>query len=204
MTKLVIFGSTGVTGLCATHHAVKKGYNVRAFCRDPTKLPEHLRSNVEVVVGNVLNYDDVHKAVKDINAVVVTLGTRNDLKPTTDMSVGLKNIIKAMKECNVDVISVCLSAFLFYDPTSDKVPAIFRDINADHQRMFGALKESGLKYIAVFPPHIADQPESTYEVAHDKYLGRVVSKHDLGRFLVESLSEPEHYGQVCGIISKQI
>lgn len=81
------------------------------------------------------------------------LGTRNDLSPTTDMSEGLKNIMKAMKECNVNVISVCLSAFLFWD--DDKVPPRFNDLNADHKRMFDAVKDSGLKYIACLPPHIA-------------------------------------------------
>lgn len=57
-----------------------------------------------------------------------------------------------MKKNNVEKISVCLSAFLFYEP--GKVPAIFQDLNADHQRMFDAIKESGLKWIAVLPPHI--------------------------------------------------
>lgn len=68
------------------------------------------------------------------------------------MSDGMKNIIQAMKKNNVEVVSVCLSAFLFYQP--EKVPAVFRDINSDHQRMFDAIKISELKWIAVNPPHI--------------------------------------------------
>lgn len=35
------------------------------------------------------------------------------------------------------------------------MPNIFKDLNADHQRMFDLLKESQLKWIAVLPPHIA-------------------------------------------------
>lgn len=77
----------------------------------------------------------------------------NLTEPTTELSNGLKNIIKAMKSNNVEVISVCLSAFLFYEPA--KVPPRFQDLNADHQRMFDSIKESGLKWIAVLPPHIA-------------------------------------------------
>ncbi|VEN42931.1 unnamed protein product [Callosobruchus maculatus] len=133
MEKVVIFGSTGNTGVCAVEAAVKKGLNVRAFLRDPAKLPDHLRNSVEVVQGNVLNYKDVLNAIKNVTAVVVVLGTRNDLKATTDMSEGLKNIIQAMKELNVEILSVCLSAFLFRKP--EDVPAIFKDINADHQRI---------------------------------------------------------------------
>lgn len=90
------------------------------------------------------------------------------------------------------------SAFLFYDP--EKVPAMFKDLNADHQRMFDYLKEQGtLKWIAVLPPHIADTPSSPYTVTHDVSPGRVISKRDLGAFLVESLNNAEHYQQVCGL-----
>lgn len=121
--------------------------------RDPNKLPDDLRNSVEVVKGDVLNYNDVLNAIKNVTAVVVVLGTRNDLKPTTDLSVGTENIIKAMKELGVEIISVCLSAFLFYE--SEKVPPMFKDLNADHQRMYNLIKASGLKYIAICPPHIA-------------------------------------------------
>lgn len=126
---------------------------MRAFVRDPAKLPDHLRNAVEVVKGDVLNYTDVLNAVKNTTAVVVVLGTRNDLSPTTVLSQGMNNIIKAMKEENVEIVSVCLSAFLFYEP--EKVPPMFKELNSDHQRQFDAIKASGLKYIAVLPPHIA-------------------------------------------------
>lgn len=112
-----------------------------------------MKEKVETVVGDVLNAEQVSDAVKGVDGVVVVLGTRNDLKPTTDMSNGMENIIAAMKAHNVELVSVCLSAFLFYEP--EKVPKMFVDVNADHQRMYDALKASSLKYVAVFPPHIA-------------------------------------------------
>ncbi|KAJ8972885.1 hypothetical protein NQ317_015790 [Molorchus minor] len=197
MDRVVIFGSTGMTGICAVEAAVKKGLNVRAFVRDPSKLPDHLRNSVEVVQGDVLEYKDVLNAVRNVTGVVAVLGTRNDLKPTTVLSDGINNIVKAMKELNVEIISH------FCSTTQKKVPPVFKDLNADHQREFDILKVSGLKYIAVLPPHIADQPASEYQIQHDKSPGRVVSKYDLGRFLIDSLIQPEHYGKVCGICTKQ-
>lgn len=106
-----------------------------------------------MVKGDVLNYTDVLNAVTNTTAVIVVLGTRNKLEPTTDLSEGTKNIIKAMKEQKVEIISICLSAFLFYE--EDKVPQMFRDITEEHRRQFKLVKESGLKYVAVLPPHIA-------------------------------------------------
>lgn len=197
MSRLVIFGATGNTGLCALSHAVEKGLNVRAFVRDATKVPDQLKGKADVFVGDVINYDHVSKAVADRDGVVVVLGTRNDLSPTTVLSQGLTNIIKAMKQHNVKLVSVCLSAFLFYKP--EAVPAMFKDLNADHQRMLDIIKSSDLTWIAILPPHIADSPRSKYTVKYDESPGRVISKYDLGAFLVDSLSQPEHHRKVCGI-----
>lgn len=199
MKKVVIFGSTGMTGLCALEAAVKKGLEVRAFVRDPAKVPEHLRDKVDVFKGNVLEPDSVADAVEGMDGVAIVLGTRNSLEPTSDMSEGTKNILDAMRAKNVKIVSACMSAFLFYEP--DKVPPRFVDLNKDHQRMYDALKESPLNWIAVFPPHISDEPsrDIIVEVNPDKSPGRAVSKWDLGAFLIDSLSEPKYYKSVIGI-----
>lgn len=52
---------------------------MRAFVRDEAKIPEDLRSKVDVVVGDVTNAKQVANAVAGTDAVVVVLGTRNDL-----------------------------------------------------------------------------------------------------------------------------
>jgi hypothetical protein len=49
-------------------------------------------------------------------------------------------------------IVIFVAAFLFYEP--DKVPTRFHDLNAEHQRMLDCLKASGLKWVAVLPPHL--------------------------------------------------
>jgi len=42
-------------------------------------MPEELRKQVEVFTGDVLVKEDVDKVVEGRDAIVVTLGTRNDL-----------------------------------------------------------------------------------------------------------------------------
>lgn len=198
MNRIVIFGATGNTGLCSLDIAINKGLNVRVFVRDENKVPAHLKDKVEIVVGDVTNAEQVSNAIANRDAVVVVLGTRYSLSPTTMLSEGMKNIIEGMRKHNVEVVSVCLSEFLFYKP--EAVPSIFQDITKDHQRMFDVLKESQLKWIAVLPPHISDvKGGSKYLVKFDESPGRAISKHDLGAFLVESLQQPDYYQKVCGI-----
>lgn len=191
-----------MTGLCAVEAAVKKGLNVRAFVRDPSKIPEDLRDKIEVFPGNVLEPDSVADAIEGMDGVVICLGTNNSLDPTTDLSEGTKNIIDSMRQYKVKVVSACLSAFLFYEPS--KVPPRFVDLNEDHKRMYEALSESGLDYIAVYPPHIGNEPSSEFvvEVNPQTSPGRAISKCDLGAFLVDSLSEPKYYKSIIGIAKK--
>jgi hypothetical protein len=57
-----------------------------------------------------------------------------------------------------------LLAFLFFPP--ELLPPQFVSVTDDHRRMFEIIKKSGLDWVAVFPPHIADLPATNgdYEV----------------------------------------
>jgi hypothetical protein len=91
-----------------------------------------------------------------------------------------------------------ISAFLFYEPS--KVPPMFHGINDDHMRMLQLLKVSeGLDWIAVMPPHIASTPLGEYTVKIGSSAGRAISKHELGKFMIDCLSNPEYYKQSCGL-----
>lgn len=93
-----------MTGQCVVKSALEKGWKVRLFVRDESKIQDDVKDKVEISKGDVVNYESVEPAVKGMDAVVIVLGTRNDLKPTTMMSEGTKNIIEAMKKHNVQKV----------------------------------------------------------------------------------------------------
>lgn len=95
----------------------------------------------------------------------------------------------------------CL-AFLFWEP--ERVPALFAEINADHRRMQDILQSpiyAELNWVAVHPPHIADEPSSNdqFKVVHGSCPGRQIPKWDLGQFMFDCLTQSEHYHQRCGL-----
>lgn len=57
------------------------GYNVTVLVRDASRLPADHKAS-RVVVGDVLNKEDVKKAMEGQDAVLIILGTRNDLSKT--------------------------------------------------------------------------------------------------------------------------
>ncbi|NWH16490.1 BLVRB reductase, partial [Grus americana] len=135
--------------------------------------------------------------------------------PTTVMSEGTKNIVTAMKAHGVRKVVACLSggcpqppppkkiwgsptltppfppplpAFLLWD--LQKVPPRLVPVTEDHIRMHRILQDSGLNCVYVMPPHIADDKPLTgdYTVTVGASGGsRVISKHDLGHFLLRCL-----------------
>ncbi|CAK1582662.1 unnamed protein product [Parnassius mnemosyne] len=201
MKKIVIFGSTGMTGLCTIEAALKKGLQVRAFVRDPAKIPDHLKDKVEAFKGDVLKPDSVANAVEGTDGVVVTLGTRESLAPTTDLSEGLKNILDAMKAKSVKTVTVCLSSFLLCDPKD--VPEHYGPVTDDHRRMYEALKENPLNWVAVNPPQILEEPsrEMTIVINPQKSPEGTITKWDLGTFMIDALFEPKYYKAVIGLIN---
>lgn len=59
------------------------GYSVTVLVRDPSRLPTDHKAS-RVVVGDVLNKEDVKKTLEGQDAVIIILGTRNDLSKASD------------------------------------------------------------------------------------------------------------------------
>jgi len=186
-----------MTGSCVVNSALESGKQVKILVRDEATVPAEFKDKVEIIIGDVLIQDDVESTVKGSDAVIIVLGTRNKVEPTTMMSEGTKNIIKAMKNNGLKKVSACMSSFLFMPP--EMVPKVFIDLNADHKRMLEVIKESDLDYRAVLPPHIANEPSAPFQTLHDKSPGRSISKYDLGKFFVDCLNQEEHARKVIGI-----
>lgn len=47
--------------------------------RNEVKVPDNLKNKVEIIVGDVTDAEQVSNAISNRDAVVVVLGTRNDL-----------------------------------------------------------------------------------------------------------------------------
>uniref|UniRef100_A0A8C9AEK1 Biliverdin reductase B n=1 Tax=Prolemur simus TaxID=1328070 RepID=A0A8C9AEK1_PROSS len=140
--KIVIFGATGRTGLTTLAQAVQAGYEVTVLVRDPSRLPSEGPQPAHVIVGDVRHAADVDKAVTGQDAVVVLLGTGNDLSTEPPLS---------MKAHGVDKVVACTSG---------------------------------------------DQPlTGAYSVTLDgRGPSRVISKHDLGHFMLHCLNTAEYDG----------
>jgi putative NADH-flavin reductase len=97
--KLCILGADGRTGLEVVNYALSKGYQVVAFVY-AENAKKYLPQNIEVHIGDVMNFDAVAKAVLGVDAVVSVLGHIKGSDPLMQTK-GTRNIIRAMNEHGV-------------------------------------------------------------------------------------------------------
>src|SRR5687767_413843 len=96
--KVIIFGATGTVGIEIVKQALKKGYEVTAFVRNPEKLPNLNHTNLTICKGDVLNLSEVENAVQNHDVVLCALGDGNVGKIRR---LGTKNIIDAMNKAGL-------------------------------------------------------------------------------------------------------
>jgi farnesol dehydrogenase len=69
-SRILITGATGFVGEKLVPKLLARGRTVRALVRDPSGLPPHLRSRLEIVRGSLTDDEVLDRAVRDCGAVL--------------------------------------------------------------------------------------------------------------------------------------
>ena len=170
--NVLVFGSTGGTGLATCRALVAAGHQVTAFARDPSRLPAI--AGVNVVQGDVMQPGDVLTAMPGHDAVVVSLGNSQNpfalilgarrTTPVDVCEVGTRHIIAAMQATDVPRLLV-VTAFGIGD-TRARLPFAFkvfyrlvlREHMEDKERQEALVKGSGLDWTLIQPVGLTDGP----------------------------------------------
>lgn len=202
--KVLVFGASGGTGRELLQQALDKGMEVTAFVRDAAKVEDIQHPNLAVVIGDVLNIEDVSRAVAGHDAVLYAVGAGP--KCTTIREQGTRNVIEAMQAAKVERL-VCLSSFGVGDSRTDLsfftryiVVGIFlHNAFADHERQEAVVEKCALDWTLVRPPHLKDGA-STGEYQHGLTLayGDIkgwISRGDLADFMLKQLEDDRYSRQ---------
>lgn len=171
--KVIVFGPTGQTGLEIINSALENtDHEVSAFVRRPKRLPDHLKKRIKCIVGDVLDADAVKDALAGQDIVLSSLGPGWNLKPTTLMSDGIKNIVAGMRTHGVKKLICMGQSFLLKEPDREAFKFL-RHVTADHKRAVEYLSiVDDVDWIALMPPRIiARSFTSEYRTAVDKLDG---------------------------------
>ena len=156
-TLVLIVGATGGTGRQLVAQALKRGYAVTAFVRDPSRLQlDH--PQLTVIQGDVLDYSSVEAAMRGQEAVLSALGHKRFFYPTRILSKGTHNILRAMEAHGVPRL-ICETSLGIGDSvgrmgllfTFFVIPAILPFYFWDKTRQERMIARSNVEWVIVRP-----------------------------------------------------
>ncbi len=196
--KLALFGASGKVGRNLTRQALAAGHDVTALVRSlKADLPKH--PNLTLVVGDVLNSEDVANVVKGQDAVLIALGAPLGNKDGIRTK-GTALIVKAMKEASVARL-ICLSGFGAGESRGALpwlyryviMPLILRHVYADHENQEVIVKQSTLDWTLVRPTNYIDGPQTEdYRIdfkSVEKGMKFKISHADVAHFMLSQTSD---------------
>ena len=203
--KIAIFGASGRTGILTVYQALDKGHVVTAFTRKYSSVTiQH--KNLKVIQGDILEYDKVKEAVEGQDAIISTLGVESR-KPTTVLSEGTKNILKAMEVCNVSRF-ICMSSagilgndagFLFGKII---LPLLLKQVFIDKIRQMKIIQESSLEWVIIRPTGLTDAPKTgKYKITMGAPASRRIPRADVADFMLKLITVKQYDRQLPAIAS---
>jgi len=205
--NIIIYGATGQTGSIVTREALKKGYSVTAFCREPSRLGIEDK-NLKPFQGDVLHSEEVTNSIQGCDAVISVIGVSSMTKKSV-VSEGHKNIVNAMYKHGVNRL-IAQSAFGASE-TSTEISLLLklimyktlgREAFLEKNRMESIVMESGLDWTIVRPTRLINKKgKGSYKIGSHLQLGTAptISREDVAHFIINVLMEPKYIHQALTI-----
>jgi uncharacterized protein YbjT (DUF2867 family) len=204
--NIVVFGANGQTGRLLTRRALDKGHSAVAVTRHPQTFPI-ADPQLTVACADVREPSSLVEVVCEADAVVSALGVPFSLRAIETYSVGVRNIIAAMRETGARRLVVVSSTGAYPYPNRVDTPAslrlfepvITRTIGKttydDHRRMEVIVRASRLDWTIVRPSGLFDLPEPTNYVAGEvDPIGGFTARIDLAEYLIAAAGDPSTAG----------
>ncbi len=203
--KIAIFGASGRTGILTVYQALDKGHQVTAFARKSSSVTiQH--KNLQVVQGDIGEYEKVKQAVEDQDVIISALGVETR-KPTTVLSEGTRNILRAMDECKVSRF-ICLSSAGILGNDAGIlfgkiiIPFFLKQVFLDKVRQMKIIQESNVDWVIIRPPGLTDAPKTgKYKISTGSPVSRRIPRADVADFMLKLMTDKQYDRQMPAIAS---
>jgi putative NADH-flavin reductase len=196
MSKVVVFGAGGGTGLRVVEEAKQAGHEVTAAVRDPAKMT---LDGVRLIAADIRDVASVQAAVDGQDAVVSAVGApgRRALGLYSESG---RTLVTAMESAGVPRLIAITSAGVRHDDPSFPLwyrlaaATVMKDQYGDMRLLEETIRSSTLDWTLVRPTRLLDgDATDDYRVqdAGTPKGGSQVTRADLARFIVGELGKRE-------------
>jgi uncharacterized protein len=203
--NILILGATGRVGSQIVTYALHDRHHVTVLVRTPEKIQIN-SENLTIIQGNVLNKNDIVRAMHGIDVVISALNTDG----TTTLSESMPLIIKAMENEGIQRIITIGTAGILQSRTT---PTVIRYQSSEskrkstraaeeHHKVYDMLKQSTLDWTIVCPTYLPDgEREGQYRIERN-FLpegGMKISVPDTAEFTYRQIESSDYVHSRVGI-----
>jgi len=199
--KICIFGADGRTGVEVVKKCLEKKHSVVAFVYNP-EAKKYLPDDIDVVDGNVLNKEEVSKAIEGSDAVISVIGHIKNSDPLMQ-TIGITNITESMEDHGIKRIISLTGTGVRTD--GDK-PSLFDKLGniiiklIDRERIIDGikhaevLKESGLDWtlLRVLKLSQSKSPDTSYKLTPHGPAEAITPRSKVARIMVDLVESSKY------------
>ncbi|WP_226087596.1 NAD(P)-dependent oxidoreductase [Mesobacillus sp. S13] len=203
--NILLLGATGRVGSHIVTYALHECHHVTALIRSPEKIQIN-HKNLTIIQGNVLNRDDIMRAINGMDVVISALNTDG----TTTLSESMPLIIEAMENEGIKRIITIGTAGILQSKTT---PNVLRYQSSEskqkstraakeHHKVYDMLKQSTLEWTIVCPTYLPDgEKVGSYRIARDILPdgGAKISVPDTAEFTYKQVEARDYIRSRVGI-----
>ncbi|SCY07417.1 Putative NADH-flavin reductase [Paenibacillus polysaccharolyticus] len=203
--QLLVLGATGRVGSHIITLALQGGHHVTALVRNPEKINKR-HDRLTVIQGNVLESEDLLRAIQGVDAVISALNTDG----TTTLSKSMPLLINAMGQEGLKrIITVGTAGILQSRTEPEKLRYQSSESRRkstraaeEHEQVYTLLKGSTLEWTIVCPTYLPDgEVCGNYRVERDVLPegGTEITVGDTAEFTYRQLSDRRFINARVGI-----
>jgi uncharacterized protein YbjT (DUF2867 family) len=161
--ELLVFGASGKTGRQVVEQALSRQHVVRAFVRQPTKLPL-VHPNLSTVRGDIEDATAIQAALAGQPTVISCLGAPSPVRRYPAFTAGIQCILAALRETPgtrfiyQSFLGVPGGRHQLRFPFKQLVQIVLRGAIADHAANEAQIRASGLAWTIVRAPKLTTGP----------------------------------------------
>lgn len=193
MTKILILGANGAVSKAAINSFLENtSYTLRLFLRDANRLPDYASDRIRVREGDATNFEDVNRAMEDVDIVLASLSGELDKEAQT--------IVDAMNANNVKRLIFVTSIGIY-----NEVPGNFglwvqdqiSDYLVIYRKAADIIEQTDLDYTIFRPAWLTHTNEIDYEITKkdEPFKGTEVSRKSVAAIAVQIAKDPALYSR---------
>ena len=209
--NITIIGASAGIGLETLKRGLDRNHSITTLSRSEIEIDQN--KSLNMILGDATNKADLLNSIQNADALIITLGTGKNMKPTTLFSDFAKLIVEIHRENKIDIPVIFVTGFGAGESKNYVswlvkmfLKYLLKDVYADKTKMEEIITNSGLNWTVVRPGRLLDRAlTEKYRIENKLFKGiniGGINRADVADFLIKQAEKQTELKKYIAISQK--